>query len=87
VSPQGFASKAARAVDSYLWHSVAPHRIALMPASIDIPTHVGPCEFGQLGNQIAVRCPQSWRTSFGEQGHCGSRGRGAGWYSGDASGQ
>ena len=28
-----------------------------MPAPIDIPTHVGPCEFGQLGNQIAVRCP------------------------------
>ena len=26
--------------------------------AIDIPTHVGPCEFGQLGNQIAVRCPK-----------------------------
>jgi hypothetical protein len=25
---------------------------------IDIPTHVGPCEFGQFGNQIAVRCPK-----------------------------
>ena len=24
--------------------------------AIDIPTHVGPCEFGQLGSQIAVRC-------------------------------
>ena len=44
-------------VDSGLWHSASPHRIALMPAPIDIPTHVGPCEIGQLGNQIAVRCP------------------------------
>jgi hypothetical protein len=25
--------------------------------AIDIPTHVGPCEFGTLGNQIAIRCP------------------------------
>jgi hypothetical protein len=24
---------------------------------IDIPTHVGPVEFGTLGNQVAVRCP------------------------------
>ena len=24
---------------------------------IDIPDHVGPCEFGTLGNQIAIRCP------------------------------
>ena len=43
---------------SGLWHSVAPHKSPLsMAAPIDIPTHVGPCEFGQLGNQIAVRCP------------------------------
>ena len=41
-----------------MWHSAYPHRIHLMPAAIDIPTHVGPCEFGQLGNQIAVRCPK-----------------------------
>jgi hypothetical protein len=25
---------------------------------IDIPDHIGPCEFGTLGNQIAVRCPE-----------------------------
>jgi hypothetical protein len=23
-----------------------------------LPTHVGPCEFGQLGNWITVRCPR-----------------------------
>jgi hypothetical protein len=23
----------------------------------DLPAHVGPCEFGQLGRLIAVRCP------------------------------
>lgn len=28
-----------------------------MPAAINIPDHVGPCEFGTLGNQVAVRCP------------------------------
>jgi hypothetical protein len=26
--------------------------------AIDIPDHVGPCEFGQLGKLIAVRCPK-----------------------------
>jgi hypothetical protein len=25
--------------------------------AIDIPDHVGPVEFGTLGNQIAIRCP------------------------------
>jgi hypothetical protein len=25
---------------------------------IQLPAHVGPCEFNQLGKQIAVRCPR-----------------------------
>jgi hypothetical protein len=29
----------------------------MVQRSIDIPDHVGPVEFGTLGNQIAVRCP------------------------------
>lgn len=24
----------------------------------DIPAHIGPCEFGRLGNWITVRCPR-----------------------------
>jgi hypothetical protein len=24
----------------------------------DLPAHVGPCELGELGNQVAVRCPR-----------------------------
>ena len=24
---------------------------------IDVPARIGPCEFGKLDNQIAVRCP------------------------------
>jgi hypothetical protein len=30
----------------------------LMPPAIDIPSHIGPCEFGLLGKQIAIRCPK-----------------------------
>jgi hypothetical protein len=36
---------------------LAPHRIPLMPAAINIPDHVGPCEFSTLGKLVAVRCP------------------------------
>jgi hypothetical protein len=32
------------------------HPMAQRP--IDIPEHIGPVEFGQLGKQIAVRCPK-----------------------------
>ena len=25
----------------------------------EIPSHIGPCEFGMLGKLVAVRCPRS----------------------------
>jgi hypothetical protein len=25
--------------------------------ALDLPTHVGPCEFSEIGKQVAVRCP------------------------------
>ena len=27
---------------------------------MQIPTHIGPCEFGALGKLIAVRCPHDY---------------------------
>jgi hypothetical protein len=24
----------------------------------DLPAHVGPCELGELGKQVAIRCPR-----------------------------
>ena len=27
---------------------------------MEIPAHIGPCEFGQLGKLIAVRCPREF---------------------------
>jgi hypothetical protein len=42
-----------------LWRGLAGRRITLMAQrAIDIPEHIGPVEFGQLGKQIAVRCPK-----------------------------
>ena len=33
------------------------HRVMAQRA-IEVPDYVGPCEFGTLGKQIAVRCPR-----------------------------
>ena len=73
-------------VDLGLWPSASPHRIALMPAPVDIPTHVGPCEIGQLGNQIAVRCPAELDTFSAGPAPSGNQAHGAGWCSGAGSG-
>ena len=42
----------------------------------EIPTHIGPCEFGMLGRQIAVRCPRQFDAlmrNAGGQWEAGSR--------------
>ena len=28
----------------------------------EIPSHIGACEFGMLGRQVAVRCPREFDT-------------------------
>ena len=49
---------------------MAEHRLP------DLPSHVGPCEFGHLGKLIAVRCPREFDAlmrNAGGQWEAGSR--------------
>ena len=42
----------------------------------EIPSHIGPCEFGMLGRQVAVRCPRQFDAlmrNAGGQWEAGSR--------------
>ena len=42
----------------------------------EIPSHIGPCEFGMLGRQVAVRCPRQFDSlmrNAGGQWEAGSR--------------
>ena len=50
-----------------------------------LPAYIGPCEFAELGRQVAVRCPKELEHILQRAG--ASLGRGAGWCSGVASGQ
>jgi hypothetical protein len=52
-----------------------------MAQEIDLPAHVGPCEFSTLGKLIAVRCPKELAHIL-QRGRRRSLGRGGGWCNG-----
>jgi hypothetical protein len=47
----------------------------------EIPSHIGPCEFGMLGKRVTVRCPKELApNSPASRRRVGARVRGAGWW-------
>ena len=57
-----------------------------MPA-LELPSHIGPCEFGMLGKQVTVRCPEELAHILRRAGAVWEPARGAGWCSGGVSGR